>query len=421
VLTKGAYALFLVLQLAAVSLCAQTTKPEPEPPQGLMRWFNPSTAPFIPVPDIDVDPNSGTTLGLIPTWVSTDDQSQVRHIVAPDVIHNPNFGFGAHGRILAYPSEDTQWSIVGGAKQHVEKEFDFEYEAGRLRDKLFSLTSSVVYDRSGTARFYGFGNRSQKAQQTNYTLEQKYVQTALGWNISRVLQFSYTFRARAVEVEPGTLANIPSIQTLFPRLNTLGTRHETLNRLAIVVDTRDDSTVPTSGGKYVIYGGVAADQGLFGNSMYSVAGLDLRQLWRINASGILVGHLGLRYMPQQHGAPFWSLSNLGGDNSVLGEALPLRGFGMGRFYDRDAASGSLEYRWRVFGLNAVGTYINLEVTPFVDAGEVFAHSDTLPFGHLHKVAGIGFRGVANPFVVGYVDLGYGSEGVAAFTGINYPF
>jgi hypothetical protein len=40
---------------------------------------------------------------------------------------------------------------------------------------------------------------------------------------------------------------------------------------------------------------------------------------------------------------------------------------------------------------------------------------------LHKVAGIGFRGVANPFVVGYVDLGYGSEGVAAFTGINYPF
>ena len=24
-------------------------------------------------------------------------------------------------------------------------------------------------------------------------------------------------------------------------------------------------------------------------------------------------------------------------------------------------------------------------------------------------------------VVGYVDIGYGSEGVAAFTGLNYPF
>src|SRR5438477_2847548 len=57
--------LFLILQLAAGVLPAQTTDAEQEP-QGLMRWFNPSTAPFIPVPDIDVDPNSGTTLGLIP-------------------------------------------------------------------------------------------------------------------------------------------------------------------------------------------------------------------------------------------------------------------------------------------------------------------------------------------------------------------
>jgi hypothetical protein len=40
---------------------------------------------------------------------------------------------------------------------------------------------------------------------------------------------------------------------------------------------------------------------------------------------------------------------------------------------------------------------------------------------LHKVAGIGVRGVARPFVVGYVDIGYGSEGVAVFTGLNYPF
>jgi hypothetical protein len=37
------------------------------------------------------------------------------------------------------------------------------------------------------------------------------------------------------------------------------------------------------------------------------------------------------------------------------------------------------------------------------------------------VYGLGFRGIARPFVVGYVDIGYGSEGIAAFTGLNYPF
>jgi putative acetyltransferase len=32
--------------------------------------------------------------------------------------------------------------------------------------------------------------------------------------------------------------------------------------------------------------------------------------------------------------------------------------------------------------------------------------------HIHKVGGLGFRGIASPFVVGYVDVGYGSEGAA---------
>jgi hypothetical protein len=40
---------------------------------------------------------------------------------------------------------------------------------------------------------------------------------------------------------------------------------------------------------------------------------------------------------------------------------------------------------------------------------------------LHQVYGIGFRGIARPSVVGYVDIGYGNSGVAAFTGISYPF
>ena len=40
---------------------------------------------------------------------------------------------------------------------------------------------------------------------------------------------------------------------------------------------------------------------------------------------------------------------------------------------------------------------------------------------LHPVGGMGFRGIAEPFVVGYVDVGWGGEGAAVFSGINYPF
>ena len=75
----------------------------------------------------------------------------------------------------------------------------------------------------------------------------------------------------------------------------------------------------------------------------------------------------------------------------------------------------------MISFDAAATHIDVEFTPFVDVGRVFAQTGTFPVTHLHKVGGVGFRGVARPFVVGYVDIGYGGEGVAAFTGINYPF
>ncbi|HUX73050.1 MAG TPA: BamA/TamA family outer membrane protein [Steroidobacteraceae bacterium] len=390
-------------------------------PSGLARWLDPATAPFIPVPEIDVDPNSGTTLGLIPTWLVTDDHAQIRKIIAPDVIRNPYFGWGARGRIFSYPSDNTQWSVVVGAKQRVESEFDYEYQAGRLRDSRWSFNSSVVYDRSGTPRFYGIGNNSPVIDETNYTLQQKYIETTLGLNLTHQWQIAYTLRVRAVAVQPGSLAAIASIQTRFAGLLGIGLNHEILNRIAIIYDTRNDPTVPTSGGAYAIFGGVAASRGFDNPSLYSVTGFDARQFWSFGSETTIAAHLALRYMPGATNVPFWSLSSIGGDRSVLGEAQPLRGFGAGRFYGRNSFSSSIEYRRRVLSLNAMATHIDIELTPFIDVGKVFAHSRSSPFSHLHHVVGLGFRGIARPFVVGYVDVGYGSEGAAVFTGINYPF
>ena len=56
-----------------------------------------------------------------------------------------------------------------------------------------------------------------------------------------------------------------------------------------------------------------------------------------------------------------------------------------------------------------------------EAGRV-AHSLSYnPVSALHPVGGVGFRGIAEPFVVGFVDVGYGGEGAANLPGINYPF
>jgi hemolysin activation/secretion protein len=81
----------------------------------------------------------------------------------------------------------------------------------------------------------------------------------------------------------------------------------------------------------------------------------------------------------------------------------------------------MEVRRTVWSLNTFSTHVDVELAPFADVGRVWSQAGTWPLAHLHSVGGLGFRGIARPFVVGYVDVGYGSEGVAVFTGINYPF
>jgi hypothetical protein len=398
-----------------------STTPKTTAPHWISRWFDPDTAPFIPVPEIGVDPNSGTTLGLIPTWVHSDENHEIDRIIAPDVLHNPYFGYGVHGRIYGYSSADEQWSVVTGIKERVEREFDAEYQVGRSRLDAWSFTTSIIYDRSGTPRFYGIGNESPKINETNYTNQQELIQIQAGRNLTHAWQLLYTGRFLDVDVLPGTLESIASIQTRFARTLGIGTNKQALNRLSLVYDTRDDLTIPTRGVQLIAYGGVASRNGLVDDSMYSEVGGDGRVFWPLAPNAILAGHVAIRYLPTAHAVPFWALSDIGGGQSVVGGEQPLRGFGEGRFYDRDSFSSTVEYRRKVLSFDASTTSIDVELTPFIDVGRVFARTSTNPLSDLHRVYGVGFRGIAKPFVVGYVDIGYGSEGVAAFTGLNYPF
>lgn len=395
--------------------------PAPAPETGLSRWFNPETAPFIPVPLIGTDPDSGTTLGILPTWIQTDKDDNISRIIAPDIQHNPYFGWGAHGRVFAYPSEDEQWSVMGGLKERVEREFDAEYQYGRERKKRWSFKASVIYDRSGTPRFFGLGNRSAQSDETNYTGEQEVVQAQAGYNISKIWQLLYTGRARQVDVLPGTLSGVPSIQVLFPTVRGLGIYREALNRMALVYNTMDDLTVPSHGLKLVEYAGIASRGGLINSSLYTESGFDGRAYFHVLPQTVIATHLALRYLLSAKDVPFWALSSLGGDQSEIGGEQLLRGFGAGRYYDRNSSSINAEVRQHVFSVNAVSTHVDVEVAPFVDLGRVFGRLSTMPFTQLHHVYGVGFRGIARPFVVGYVDVGYGSNGAAVFTGISYPF
>jgi hypothetical protein len=390
----------------------------PSPTLGERHWYE--QLPFLPVPEIGSDPNGGTTVGLLPVWLFTDDEHRIHQIIAPDVLYNPNFGYGAHGRIYNYPSEDEQWSVVVGANERVQRGVDLEYTRGRLRQQQWSFNGSLIYDRDGSPRFFGIGNDAAHTAQSNYTNQQEVLQAQIGWNFTPAWQILYTARLRSIDVLPGTLGQIPSLTERYGFIQGVGTNYEQLNRLSLIYDTRDSFTAPRQGVKWVAYGGLASHAGILNDSLYSEAGLDGRIFWPINAETILATHVAVRYLPSEHRLPFWANSSLGGSLSVVGGEQPLRGFGEGRFYDRNSFSATIELRRTAFAFDAM-SHVEIEVAPFIDVGDVFKSGSDFPIKSLHKVGGVGFRGIARPSVVGYVDIGYGSDGAAVFTGIDYPF
>jgi len=406
----------LVFVLAALAPGA----PAAEESGGLLGIWDPRTSPFIPIPEVGTDPNSGTTVGLIPTFLVTGEDREIRKIIAPDLAYNPNAGFGAHFRTFAYPSSDEQWYVVVGAKERIDRELDIVYTHGLTRQSAWSWNVRVRYDRNGSQRFFGLGNDTPERADTNHTRDVAYAEAKLGYNVSPAWQIALDVRPRYVEIERGLLDDKPETAKVFRALPGMQRAHEVLSRVMLSYDTRDSVTLPHRGTQLLVYAGLA-DASFLSSTSYSVAGFEYQQYVPLGERLTLAAHAMARYMPGANDVPFWAQSSLGGDRSFTGERAPLRGYGEDRFIDRHMVGGTLELRSQVYGLDLFSTHITLELAPFVDLGRVFNDADANPFEHLHYAGGLGIRGIAAPFVVGYVDIGYGSEGTAVFSGINYPF
>jgi hypothetical protein len=386
----------------------------------LARWRDVRDWPFIPLPKVATDPNGDTTLGFLPVWLFTDDKKQIRRMFAPDLTYNPTLGLGGTLRFFSYPSNDTQWYAVASAAQTIARDIDLFYSTGRTRQEWWSFDGRLRYERDPTDRFFGIGNRSSLGKESNYTTEQLFAEVRLGLNFTPQFQLAVELRPRYVHIQQGAFSSLPFTASAFPTLKGLRSNHEVFTRLVVSYDTRDSVSIPHCGSWLTLFGGLA-DRSLLSFVSYSVFGAEGRHYYPVGNRVTVVGHVALRYMLGGQQIPFWALSRLGGDRSDLGGRQPLRGFGDSRFVDHNLFVTNLELRTRVFSLDLFGTQATLELAPFVELGRVFHALDATPFTHLHPVGGVGFRGLAEPFVVGYVDVGYGGEGATVFSGIDYPF
>jgi hypothetical protein len=381
---------------------------------------DPDTWPFIPVPEIATDPNGGTTGGILAAVLYTDSKNQITDIFAPDIESNTTLGPGGTFRYLSYPSEDTNWYVTAGGQEKIARRIDIDYQTGRTHKQWWSFEGRLFWEKDPTERFFGVGNDTRLGNETNYTTNQVYAMGLFGINFTEDLQLALNVRPRRVRIDKGAFTNLPNISQLFPHQKGVNGGSEVPAQLVLAYDTRDSLEVPRKGGLAQLYFGVA-ERPFLSSVSYTRFGGELRRFYAFNDKVTLAGHVFVEYNPSGNETPFWSMARMGGQESLLTDQQTLRGYGAGRYVDNCSAVANAEVRTRVWDHDIFGTHGVLEVAPFLDLGRVAHNIDFDPVSELHTVGGIGFRGIAEPFVVGFVDVGYGGEGVAVFSGINYPF
>src|SRR5262249_34556733 len=150
----------------------------------------------------------------------------------------------------------------------------------------------------------------------------------------------------------------------------------------------------------------AADRHVGSHTSFVAWGLEWRKFLPFRGerrNPILAMRALVDYLEGGTDTPFWLRNSLGGHRY-------LRGYGGDRFIDFNRSLFGAELRTRVYERRLFGVKAEVELAPFLEAGQVFRHVDDPPLDDLHWVGGLGFRGLVRPQIVAFVDLGRGSEG-----------
>jgi len=387
-------------------------------------WLVLSAAPaaaertLIPLPEIIVDPNEGTTVGFLPVVLISSTVKSVRSILAPDVRYNDITGLTPTIRFFDYPTPKQKYFVIAGKGTSRGEYAEANYSGQDLSDGRFDIRLSVRHEQDPFERFYGFGNRTPSSNEANFTSTTEGVSVFAGWNLPAALQVAVQERVRYLRVGRGGVRSLPQVRDLGSGFaTTTGVEGATIigTRFGLSYDTRDVVDIPTEG--------VFADTGIeivdrsLGSSAsflrYGAEGKAFLPL-RPDKKFILALHGVLEYLGNGQDAPFYERNSVGGIHS-------LRGYGSRRFTDNHRFVFQGEMRSNVYEREIFGVRAHLEVAPFVDLAKVFHVASEFPLEDLHPVGGVGFRAVVVPQVVAYVDFGTAGTGVAAFTGIDYPF
>ena len=369
---------------------------------------------YFPVPAVSTSKNDGNEAGLIVPFLKTDSDGELKYLVAPMIVHNSIVGTRGSLNVFRYEPGGRETRFIGSYTERIERRLTFSYTDPAFSQGRYSLSFGASYFKNATARFFGLGQETLEAAETNYTDVETRANWRFGVHVNEVTQISVGQRFRQVSLRTGA-TDLPFTGDQFSTVD--GVQGETFilgHRATFYYDTRNNLISPTDGMAVTAYAEVNQNIRNGDHPIYSRYELEVKKLFPSESKrAILIVRANLQATIGDQ-VPFFEQSSLGGQNN-------LRGFGVDRFIDKNLVALSIEERIHLMRAKIAGATADFEIAPFLDTGQVFNDYRDVTFRNYRMTPGIGFRGIVRPNVVGRVDYGYSREGGAIFAGLDFPY
>ena len=375
---------------------------------GAARAFTSDNKVFgeVHLPVIAGNPNSGATYGVLPVWLTHNSRHEIVQIFAPMFTYNRTYGAAFSGTYYYYPSADVKLRALLEKSERSNWRESLHYDDRKLLDGRATLLFDANLEADGGQQFYGVGPATRQGDEASERLLEKELRAEFGVNLEGGFSAAAGWQFRRTEVQDGPFRT----KGLDPSLLTTTTY--SLPRVRLSRDTRDLAFTPSQGSLTELF--VEFSRAALGSaSDYEHYGGQWKLYLPTSENLVTAFHAQTDWSGGGN-VPFTALAQLGGPHS-------LRGFPEGRFQDRGAAFANVELRWRVHSIDMVHTMTEFQIAPFLETGTVFPSPGQAQARYLETVAGVAFRAVIKPSIVGKVEIGAGREGPAVFVGIDYPF
>lgn len=369
---------------------------------------------IFPVPSVSTSKNDGNDAGLIAPILISDPDGELKYLMAPMLIQNSIVGSRAVFNLFKYDPGGRQMKLIASLTEKIERKVLFDYVDPAFGNGQYFLNFGGTFFKNATSRFFGLGQSTVQADESNYTAREARAYWRLGLYANEVTQISVGQRVRQVQLQRGA-TDLPFSVEQFPTVD--GIQGESIivgHRASFFYDTRDSLITPTDGMSVMAYAELNQNVKNGDHPVYSRYELEIKKLFPSESKrAILVVRADLQATIGSQ-VPFFEQSSLGGQNN-------LRGFGMDRYIDKHLISLSIEERIHVLRTKVAGVTADFELAPFLDTGQVFNSFKDVSFQDYRMTPGVGFRAIVRPNVVGRLDYGYSREGGAIFAGLDFPY